>query len=438
MGVAASARITSATVMMLLGTATSAYAAGFALREDSAAQMGTAFAGAGSAADDLSTIFFNPAGMTRLSPGNQAEVAGTAIKPTIRFQGTGSGLLGPTGGSDGGDGGTVVFVPAFFGFIDATPDLKFGLAVTAPFGLKTQYENGWVGRYLGQNSVVDAIDINPNVAYKLTQQWSIGAGVSAQRFHGDLDQRINSNVLCAATALCTPGTVGDGFGRFSGDSWGFGYNLGVHYEPVDGTRLGLAYRSRIEQRLSGTVDFTVPTPLTVVPSLAGGPGHAAVTTPDNVLFSVTHAISPQFTVMSDIQWTNWSTVQSLTVSRDATGAPVSRTDFNFHNTIFASVGGVYKLTDKWTLRGGLGFDQTPVRNEFRTVRLPDEDRYIASVGFSWNVTDAIRVDASYLHFFLPEASITGSVNATSPTGDTLTGNFKVHADEVGVTVRFRF
>jgi long-chain fatty acid transport protein len=436
MGVAGTARVTSATVMMLLGTATSAYAAGFALREDSAAQMGTAFAGAGSAADDLSTIFFNPAGMTRLSSGNQAQMVGTAIKPTINFDGKGSGLLGPIGGSDGNDAGRWVFVPAFFGFIDATPDLKFGLAVTAPFGLKTQYENGWVGRYLAQNSTVDSIDINPNVAYKLTQQWSIGGGVSLQRFHGDLDQRINDTVVCAAFgAPC----AGDGFARFSGDSWGFGFNLGVLYEPQLGTRLGLSYRSRIEQRLSGTADFTVPS--AILPAFRPGAAHAAITTPDNVLFSVTQVITPQFTLMSDLQWTNWSTVQGLTISNDATGLGVSSsptTSFNFKNTIFASVGGVYKLTEKWALRGGVGFDQTPVRNEFRTVRLPDEDRYIASVGFTWNVTDAVRVDASYLHFFLPDASITGSANASSATGDTLTGNFKLHADEVGVSVRFRF
>jgi long-chain fatty acid transport protein len=436
MGLAATARITSATVMMLLGTATSAYAAGFALREDSAAAMGTAFAGAGSAADDLSTIFANPAGMTRLSPGNQAQFTGTAIKPTIHFEGSGSNaLLGgaPTGGSDGGDAGRWVFVPAVFGFIDLTPDLKFGLAVTAPFGLKTQYENGWVGRYLAQNSTVDSLDINPNVAYRLTQQWSIGGGISLQRLHGDLDQRINGTVVCAVLgAPC----AGDGFGRFSGDSWGWGFNLGVHYEPQQGTRLGLAYRSRIEHRLTGTADFTVPG--AILPAFRPGPAHTAVTTPDNVLFSVTQALTPRFTVMSDIQWTNWSTFQSLNVSNDATGIGISSTAFNFHNTIFASVGGVYKLTDAWALRGGFGFDQTPVRNEFRTVRLPDEDRYLASVGVTWNVSDSVRIDASYLHFFLPDATITGSANATSPTGDTLAGNFKLHADEASISVRFRF
>src|SRR6266478_9873132 len=141
---------------------------GFQLRENSASALGNAFAGAAASAEDPSIIANNPAGMTELS-GNQVSGDISIVVPSGVFSGLGlTATRQPIGGGDGGDAGSAQPVPAVYGFYDASPDLKFGLAISAPFGLKTQYDDGWVGRYQAIKSDIETININPNVAYRVS------------------------------------------------------------------------------------------------------------------------------------------------------------------------------------------------------------------------------------------------------------------------------
>jgi long-chain fatty acid transport protein len=159
--------------------------------------------------------------------------------------------------------------------------------------------------------------------------------------------------------------------------------------------------------------------------------------PDSATISVTHALTPVLTLVSDVVWTHWSTFQDLTIRRPDTSI-IGSTPFRHQDTVFAAVGAIYRIGEDWAFRSGIAYDQSPVKNEFRSVRLPDQDRYIAAVGIGYSVNDALSFDAGYLHFFLPNGGMTTSANAASPTGDTIQGSFRLHADEVALSAHLRF
>jgi long-chain fatty acid transport protein len=400
-----------------------AMASAFALRENSATGMGTAHAGSASAANDPSTIFNNPAGMTRLS-GNQVEAVASVIYPSIHFHGTGT-----AGGGDGGDAGGANVVPAFYAMYDISPDWKAGLAVTTPFGLKTRYNGDWVGRYLGINTSVLALDVNPNLAYKVNDWFSVGGGFSAQYLRADLDN--------AVPAAAFNATGADARDRVKGDSVAWGYNLGVLVEPLQGTRVGVTYRSRMEHSLDGNELFYGTGALAGLSALNSA-ARASLTLPDNAVLSVTQAVTSRLTIMSDLQWTHWSTFDALRIEA---GVP-SVTEFQFKDTMFYSLGAAYKLTDGWTLRAGAAYDESPVRREFRSVRLPDNDEILLSFGATYEFSDAFRVDIGYTHRFLPDAGMNDSVNAVSTAGgvttSSISGKYDVKADEISIAGRLRF
>ena len=171
--------IIKAAVLASLFAASGAHAAGFALIEQSASGMGNAFAGGAAAAEDASTVYFNPAGMTYID-GTQIVGALHLIKPSAEFNNSGSvaGTARLLGGN-GGDAGDLAFVPNFYAVTDIVPSVKLGLGINAPFGLKTEYDNGWLGRFQALKSEVKTININPAVAFKVNDQLSLGFGVSA-------------------------------------------------------------------------------------------------------------------------------------------------------------------------------------------------------------------------------------------------------------------
>lgn len=424
-------RLVGAAAMAGLGLAISssaAMASGFAIRENSAEGVATVFAGAGSRADDLSTVFDNPAGMTRLS-GTQAEFGSAIVFPSINFHGT------DTGGGSEANGGRTALIPNLYGVTDITPDLKAGLAVTAPFGNTVQYNTGWAGRYLGVKSAIMSVDVNPNLAYRINDKLSVGGGISAQYFSVDLSNAINQGLVGAP----------DGLSRFKASDWGVGYNLGVLFEPIQGTRLGVTYRSKISHQVSGDLHFSGVSPLVALgppfsTGLADGPATADINVPATTGVSITHDLSPQWSVSSDVQWTQWSTFQQASVVRSS-GAVASSTIEGYRDTWFVSASVSYKPSDRWTLRSGIGWDQSPVTNYYRTVRLPDNDRYMVGLGFSYQISDRLSLDAAYAHYFAANATMNQSINRTdASTGvsTTLTGNYELSLDYLAASLRLKF
>ncbi len=303
-----------------MAAAGGAFRSGFQLRENSAAALGNAFAGAAASTEDASAVAANnPAGMMGLS-GNQVSGDLSIVIPSAIFSGTGlNGAGQPIGRGNGGDARSAQPVPAVYGVFDASPDLKFGLALTAPFGLKSQYRSDWVGRYQAIKSDFETININPNVAYRVTHWLSIGGGPAIQHAAAELTSAINSTSVAhlANPRLPAGFSLPDGYVRVTGDSLSLGYNLGILAQISPETRFGASYRSQVSQRLEGRTTLNVPAPLAADSRFQSTPAHTDLKTPDIVSLAGSHQISPDLILLGETQWTNWSVVKNFGLNAPA-------------------------------------------------------------------------------------------------------------------------
>lgn len=393
------AHLPSLLLAMLLGSAVTVHAAGFALIEQSASGMGNAFAGAAASAEDASTIFFNPAGMAYL-PDNQLVVAGHAIRPSAKFSNSGTtGVLGTAINSgNGGDAGDWAFLPNLY-FAKAVSDsVKLGIGVNAPFGLKTQYDNGWTGRYHALKSDLKTININPTIAFKLNDNVSLGAGVSYQRIEAELTKAVDFGSVCvskvslaACTAAGLTATSNDGKSEFKGDDWSWGFNLGTIIQATPATRVGLAYRSEIKHDLKGSAVISgeeqfdallgVGVPLANVNALKAAFPDSSVQAqadlPATFSASVYHQATDKLDVMADVTWTGWNSFNVLRIVRTSGALSGGTADVQpeyWKNTMRYSVGASYRYDDQLKLRAGLAYDESPVSRNWLTPRIPDSDR----------------------------------------------------------------
>lgn len=389
-----------------------AQAAGFALIEQNASGMGNAYAGAAAIAEDASTIFFNPAGMTYIN-GTQAVGALHLIKPNAEFKN--KGTLGVVG-DEGPNAGDLAFVPNFYFMTALTPSIKAGIGVNVPFGLKTEYDDQWLGRFHAVKSELKTININPSVAFKVSDQLSLGLGVSAMWAEAELTRQV-------FTGGPEPEV------RIKGDDWGFGFNLGAIYQATADTRVGIAYRSKVKQELDGKAKFEAP--------LAGLSTDvtAKVDLPESFSASVFSRLNSKWDLMADVTWTRWSRFQELRILRN-NGTTLTVTPENWENTMRYSIGINYHYSDSVKLRAGLAYDEEAIKDAFRTARIPGNDRKWLSLGAGWKVTPASTLDIGYSHLFLSNAKIDD--NQLASGNGRLTGDFEGNADILSLQYTHQF
>lgn len=389
--------------LALAGMAGLTQAAGFALVEQNASGLGNAYAGQAAVAADASTIFFNPAGMTLL-PDRQVVMVGHLIKPQAELtETTGSTFFGDGNGSDAG--GLAIVPNAYFAY-RLTPDIHVGVGMNAPFGLKTEYDSTWAGSTQGIKSELKTINLNPSIAWKASESLSLGAGLSIQYAEATLTNR---------AGLLGPLAV-------EGDDFGWGFNLGALWKLSEATRIGLAYRSEVDQKLEGTAKFSAN------PGL-NGPVTASVTLPDSASLSLVHKLNTQLELLADITWTGWSDFDELRIVRTNGNTLGTPTQENWSDSYRYSVGANYRMNDRVTLRGGVAYDETPVTNDLdRTVRIPDESRTWLAFGAQYRLSNKSALDFGYAHLFIKDAQINKTEPAFGIGNVTVTGKYDASVD----------
>jgi long-chain fatty acid transport protein len=348
--------------------------------------MGQGFAGVAAGVGGLSSMFWNPATITQ-TPGLQSSWSFTGIvasSKTTPVVGT-SPLFLPLGGS--GDIGQPAILPATYTSYQVNDSLWLGLATNSPFGLVTKNNPRWAGGFYGQTSKVFSTDITPTIGYKINDWISVGAGVQVEYF------KVRLTSLRPPTG---PSTV-----ELKGDSWGLGYTLGATFKPLAGTEIGIGYRSRVKQKLEGTLgNFpTLPALLDIKSSL---------TLPDEVTIGISQKITDQFTLSGGFEWTNWSLFNSFPVvitGPVAIGAVPTNLAFRYRNGWYASVGGAYQWSPALTLKAGLGYERSPINDTNRGVRLPDNNRIWTTIGASYKYNNKLSLDFSYAHAFFDKSRI---------------------------------
>ncbi|AXA84857.1 hypothetical protein DCD74_09335 [Lysobacter oculi] len=451
-----------------------AAASGFQIRENSIKTLGRAFTGTTVAQDDATVAITNPAAMTNLTSTTvvsnasfidlNGDFTGTALtgapfatnaNPAIRA------LAKPATGGNGGDPGDVAAVPSFAVVMPLSgsfENLWVGFGVNAPYGLKTEWDKDWVGRYNAVTSDVKVVDATLSAAWKPSDQFSIGAGVIFQRAEVTLTNALDlGTAVCgqlaagattpagaaAFTSLClNPATAAygpgrnDGFFEVSGKDNGIGFIIGMQWKPTDKFSVGYAYKSEIDHELKGAVDFTVPANVLALPGMsarfADGAGGAALTTPSTHTFSALYKVTDSVRLLGEYQRTSWSSLRNVTILRGATQIGVE--EYHWSDSNMYSLGAEFDLSPAFTLRAGVGRDETPTHDANRTPRLPDNDRTLLSLGATWHATSNISVDAAFMRVNLKEAPI----NSVSSTGTLLTGKVEGHANIFGIGASYKF
>ncbi len=428
-------------------------AAGFALIENGASGLGNAYAGASAVAEDASTTYFNPAGLSKLE-GKHFLFAGHYISTKADLSNNGSTNAG--GGTLSGansDGGGGSFVPSFFYANKLNDKWTFGLGVTVPFGLGTEYDENWVGRYHAVKSEIKTLNINPSASFKVNEKFSVGFGVSVQRIEATLSNNIDSVATCRAiTTVANCDSVGltavnignvsfDSKQSLTGDDWSFGWNFGLLYDISDKTRLGLAYRSQVAHTLEGDVDFTVNANLQAFLNAASSTFlsdtsvSTDLTVPESLSFSLSHNMNNKWQILADITWMKWERYNELVVDFANPVQPNSTSTPNYQNQLRYSVGATFKADSKKTYRMGLALDESAVRNaDIRTARSPGNDRTWLSLGFGYQVSKTFGYDIGYTHLFISDTPI----NNTQAGKGTLTGSYDQSVDILSTQFNWKF
>ncbi len=384
-----------------------ASASAFQLWEQNASGLGVAYAGSAAVADNASTNFFNPAGLTQLS-GVQISVGVAAIGPSYEFNDQGSSSALPPGLTagigNGGNAGSWAGVPNAHMAWAVTPDLSLGFSVSAPFGLATEYEDAnWVGKYHSIKSDIKTINYNPSVAYKINDKVSLGFGVNYQTIDGELS------------------SAG---GTLKGDDASWGWNAGALFTLSPAMRVGVSYRSAVKHTLEGTMNGTTPI-------------RTDIKLPDTFTLSVWQQVSDRWEAMGDLSYIRWSSLKTFDVFSRNSGALVTSEYFNYSNAWRLAWGAAYKASDAYKLKFGIAYDRTPVNDADRSARVPDNDRLWLSLGGQWNAGKYGKVDVGYAYLYVKDTP----VNATKTVGSgtaTLRGSYDASAHIVGVQYSVAF
>jgi long-chain fatty acid transport protein len=378
--------------------------------------------------------------MSRLE-GSQIAVAGTMIRPSAKFSGTataGSAPFQTPGASTGGDAGSWALVPNAYFAMEVDPKMHIGLGINSPFGLQSQYDANWMGRFQAIKSKLQTINLNPSISWQFSDSFSVGAGLNYQRISGELSSMINYSAAAfsagGAPLLTAIGGAGkEGVSTLTGSDSAWGYNFGAIYNFTPQARIGIAYRSRIKYNLSGTVGFA-NVPAALAAALPTQAVTLAITMPDSFSVSGFHQVSDQWDFMADATWTGWSAFQQLNVMKANGTSLTAATPENWKDTWRVSAGASYHYSSEWTARTGVAFDQSPVTDQFRTVRIPDANRIWLSLGGQYKPGKDSALDFGYAHLFVSNAPLNQSATAnTDLVGKGyLLGNYANSIDIVSV------
>jgi long-chain fatty acid transport protein len=372
-----------------------AHAAGFSLLEQTGSGIGDAYAGAGASGDDASVMFFNPAGLSLLQA-PQVSIAAHAIDIQTQFHDKGStlplaGLGALPAGSTRDDAGDIIPLGNAYVAWPLNDRLALGFAVNTPFGLKTEYDDPWIGRFQGIKSELTTINANPALSYKLNDNISLGFGADYQHAHAELTNAV----------VLGPATEGRARLDVSDDTWG--WNAGALFLLPGEIRIGVSYRSQMTYSLTGDTNVSTITGLPI--AAVSGPTKVGITFPSSAEFSFGYPVADALELRGDVSWMDWSKVGTVLATSSTSGLPRDVLQFGFKDATRIALGLQYKRNEQWSFRAGTAWDQSPVTDAVRTVRLPDNDRWWASVGARWRATQNLTLDAAYAHLFIRDTRI---------------------------------
>jgi len=328
-------------------------------------------------------MFWNPAIITQYK-GKTVEQDVAGILPHSSHSYTTATLAGiPAFANAPGNSGIAALVPSGYSSYQFNDKLWFGMSVNAPFGLGVRFPHQWAGSAYGQSSKVETYNFSPTVAYKINDMISVAFGVQAQYM------KVSYDAFLATAPL---------IGAVNGAGWGWGWTAGVTLTPLPKTQIGIGYRSAIDQKINGSFDLPAGVPG------SRGSVNVLLPLPDMVTVGLRQGIGDRFTLLAGVEWANWSRIGTpLLLQPNGAQAVVGAGStpvtfpFQYSDGWFYSLGGEYVLNPAWTVRAGIAFEKSPITDNVRTPRLPDNDRMWYSVGATFKPASlkGFTFDAGY-------------------------------------------
>ena len=408
-------------LLVLVMTPAQSWGGGLFLSEVSNADVGLASAGWAARAQDASTLFTNPAGMTRIK---QPEVL-FGLQPFyvhLDFDSDSNTSAGnqyqPNGSrADSGDASTWMPSASTFYVHPVNKNLSLGLGVFGYFGSAIDYESGWVGRYYVKEVTMQGFNVMPAAAYRVNEWLSLGAGLNAM--YGILNQKIAVNN--------NPEGIGahpDGELELDDEEWGFGGVFGLLVEPSERTRFGLTYMTKTELDFETNTDFSGLRP--ALEAILGNNGlldaklDLPINAPQSVMLSVYHEINNRWAIMGNVGWQEWSDFDTIDVTLSSEDTKDLTVDLNYDDTWHVAAGVQYKVSDPLLLSFGIAYDSSMMDDEERSPSLPVGEtwRFGAGGQYKWKK----NIDVGFAYEFIWGGDMSLDVNR-GPLAGRVSGDY---------------
>lgn len=422
--------------------ASTAYAAGFQLTEQSALALGRAYAGVGVDGTDVSGMYYNPATMT-LHPGTQVQLGAVGVGLNLEYVGHDAEY------KENGRAREEVLPHGYISH-QINDTTWVGLALTIPYGLATEYDSNWEHQELGTDAKITVINFNPNFAWKATDTLSFGVGIALQHVDAKFGVGVGPENLHNAGSI---------HNEYSADGFTWGFNLGMMWAPVENLRFGVSYRSETKHKTNGTLK----TRGTGALSGLNGDYDASVTVsgPAWAMFNAAWDVNDYLSLYATFRWADWSSFKSLKTDAPELNANVagmisglkehslarsmqyvfsklSNIENNWVDTYLYSVGYDLRVNSFWTLRGGVAYETSAIGDpKTRTALIPDADRWWFAIGSSFHWTKDFQTDIGFAHLHgIHERSL---YSQNPQTNGAQLGKFR-HLDAylLGVQMQYRF
>lgn len=402
-------------IVLSLSISANIYAGGFQLNEHGARAlaMGGAFT---AVANDPSAVYWNGAGLSYL-PGTNIVFGVSFIAPSSSFRGVTPDVTKYRGKN-------LLFYPAhFFASHQLNDKFTLGLGFTTPFGLGTEWDENWVGKYLAVETSLQTFIVTPVIAYKPIESLSISAGF-VYSF---------ADVLITRKNPLQPIFASDAFIHLEGDDmFAYGFNAGIMFKPTKCISVGVSYHSEVKYEFEGTATSTGPDQ--VAASLPKGVITAELTTPQNIAGGIAVDISEKVKISADFQYVGWSSYDKLeVVFTDPDPDLVSSSPRLYDDSYIIRLGGSYKANDQVTFMGGIYYDKNPVSSEYLNPSLPETNRIGLSFGIEAQIFENLSIQGSYLFIRGEQLTITDSKEVYTPGGSTFNGTYNTFANIFGLS-----
>lgn len=341
------------------------HAGGLYLYEIGTSDLGFASAGTAARAEDASTIYSNPAGMTRLA-GDQLTVGAQALYGKVEYELDGKGAL------NGSDPGNIIgWLPGGSGFYShsISDDLKVGIGAYGNFGLAMDFGDSWAGKNLVGKTALMAMTIQPTAAYRINDQWSLGVGVTANYGFFKLEREK---------------LLGDGTNNQIDHDWAWGSRLGLMYEPNNKTRVGLVWSSEVEYDFKIDAKVTIDPLGPIGPITSTIPMAAGVKAPQQLMGSFYHRLNDEWAVMGNLGWQDWSGFADTTMEVNGS---TSSSKLELQDTWHAAVGTQYTLNAQTKLNAGIAYDTSMYKKQSQTsFVIPSGETWRLGLGMQYALT----------------------------------------------------